>query len=416
VLARVAAGQVPDDDHLAALLQDHGAIVPRKSGWTIENCVLRRHLQGANEAPAPPDPPKPARTSAAPVRVFTWVHLSDLHFGAGTTGYRFDHKAVMRAIGRDLAAHAPRSVDRIFVTGDIAFSATPKEYDEAKTWLEKTVQAAGVSLDRLRLVPGNHDIDRQIIKKTPLLRSAHHAARDRQVDLDDLLADKEGRAVLAAKLEPYRSFVSTFAGHPPPLPDNGIDWVEILDANPAGHGPLRIVGLSTVWTSDDLDGKDLKGKGFVRNLMLAQAQLDRTSGEATGNDLTFVLTHHPPDWIAPDGAKRLRSELARLPHIHLCGHVHDAEAGITKRYGRSGRSLWYVAGAAHSDPAEAAKHGYAWGALRYDPIKARWQAGWAPRVYVPEYGEMRADATRHDLEQDGFAWEDIDCLWPAPAG
>lgn len=417
VLARVAAGQAPDEDPLATLLQDHGAIVRRKSGWAIENCVLRRHLQGASEATAPQAPPKPARSSAAPVRVFTWVHLSDLHFGAGTTGYRFDHRAVMHAIRRDLKEHAPRPVDRIFVTGDIAFSATPKEYGEAKTWLEETAQAAGVGLNRLRLVPGNHDIDRQIIKKTPLLRSAHHAARDGQVDLDDLLADKEGRAVLAAKLEPYRSFVSTFTDHPPPLPDNGIDWVETLDASPAGHGPVRIAGLSTVWTSDDLDGKDrVDGKGFVRNLMLAHGQLDRPSGDATRKELTFVLTHHPPGWLAPAGEDLLTRAFARLPHIHLFGHVHNAKAGITKRHGRSGRSIWYVAGAAHSDPSEPAKHGYAWGALRYDPTKARWQAGWAPRVYIPEHGEMRADATRHDLEGDGFAWEDIDCAWPPPAG
>jgi hypothetical protein len=251
--------------------------------------------------------------------------------------------------------------DRVFVTGDIAFSARPGEYDEARAWLECILKTAGIGLDRIRFVPGNHDIDRQIVKKAPLVRSAHHAARSSSVELDDLLADKAARAVLAAKLEPYRSFVSTFAGPPAPLDDNEIDWVEILDMSPEVHGPLRIVGLSTVWISDELDGKALRGDGFVQNLMLAHAPIDRTAGEATGEELTFVLTHHPTDWIAPTGADLLSREFARLPHIHLFGHVHDAKAGITKRHGRSDCSLWYVAGAAHSDPSEAAKHGYAWG-------------------------------------------------------
>jgi hypothetical protein len=109
----------------------------------------------------------------------------------------------------------------------------------------------------------------------------------------------------------------------------------------------------------------------------------------------------------------LSQEFARLPHIHLFGHVHDAKAGSTKRHGRSGCSMWYVAGAAHSDPSEAAKHGYSWGALRYDPAKAYWQAGWVPRVYLN--GEMCADSTGRDLDKDGFAWEAIECPWPAPA-
>jgi predicted MPP superfamily phosphohydrolase len=419
VLVRVAAGDPPpSDDHTALDLQAHGAILKRGKGWVVENVVLQRYFDGLprKRSDAPPGsekivaPPK----LPAPVRVFTWIHLSDLHFGAGTTGYRFDHKAVMRAIARDVEAHAPKGVDRIFVTGDIAFSAQPEEYDEARTWMERIAQHAGVGHDRLRFVPGNHDVDRKVAKK-PLLRSVHHAARERVVDLDDALADKDARVALAAKLEPYQRFVSKFAGHPAPLA-TGIDWVEILDKSAGGHGPIRIAGLSTVWTSDELDGKDQGGKGFVRNLVLPHGPLDQTAGEATATEIVLLLTHHPPEWIAPrtDGVDLLSRELARLPHIHLYGHVHDANAGSTRRHGRSGRSLWYVAGAAHSDPSEAAKHGYAWGAVRYDPGKPGWQAGWAPRVYVD--GEMCADSTGRDLDGGGFAWEDIACPWPAPVG
>ena len=50
--------------------------------------------------------------------------------------------------------------------------------------------------------------------------------------------------------------------------------------------------------------------------------------------------------------------------------------------------------------------------MRYEPSKG-WQAGWAPRVYVD--GAMCADATGKKLDGEGFAWEDIDCRWPAPS-
>jgi hypothetical protein len=53
--------------------------------------------------------------------------------------------------------------------------------------------------------------------------------------------------------------------------------------------------------------------------------------------------------------------------------------------------------------------------VRYDPAAGRWQAGWAPRTFEPSLDEMRPDAVRNRLDEDGFAWEDIDCRWPAPA-
>jgi predicted MPP superfamily phosphohydrolase len=411
VLVRIAAGDCPPgDDHTALQLRAHGAIVKKGKGWAVENVVLQRYFDGLprNAKGGARPEPEVAKFVAppalrAPVRVFTWIHLSDLHFGAGSVKHRFDHRTVMSAIVRDIKAHAPLSVDRILVTGDVAYSAKPGEYAEASTWLRKTADAAGVGIDRVRLVPGNHDVDRALAGKV-LARSVHHSARTGEIDLDTLLDDAEVRDVLARKLGAYRSFAGSIAGHPAPLA-NGLDWFERIAADPARHGPIRLIGLSTVWISDEQDG--------IPNMMLALGPIEATCGDATADEIAVVLSHHPPEWIQKESASLLERELARLSHLHLCGHVHDAGAGATKRFGGSRRAIRYVAGAAHGDPSESAKHGYAWGAIRYEP-KAGWQAGWAPRVYVAEHGEMRADAVRNQLEADGFAWEDIDCRWSAP--
>jgi len=32
------------------------------------------------------------------------------------------------------------------------------------------------------------------------------------------------------------------------------------------------------------------------------------------------------------------------------------------------------------------------------------------------YHPMRADRTPHDVDDAGFAWADIECPWPVPAG
>lgn len=415
VLIKVAAGVAPPGgDHTAAQLHAHGAVIPRKGkSWVLENVVLQRYFEGLSAGPpASPrvettQPPRPVLSGArsAPVRVFSWIHLSDLHFGAGSVRHRFDQRSVMRAIVRDVQERAPRGVDRIFVTGDIAFSAQPREYKEAQAAMIKITEAAGVKSDCLRFVPGNHDVDRGAAKK-PLVRSAHQAVRAGGVELDDLLGDPDARTVLSAKLRAYQGFVAGFGEHPPAL-DKGVDWFEVVEA-PGGHGRLRIVGLSTVWVSDENDAQP--------NLALALGPIERACEEAAPGEVMFVLTHHPQEWMPAGSARVLDAALAQVPHIHFCGHVHDAGAGITARFGSKGSGVRYVAGAAHGDHSEESRHGIAWGALRYDPAAKSWQVGWAPRTYVDDGGGMRSDRTRYpELDAEGFAWKNIDCPWPAPA-
>jgi hypothetical protein len=407
VLARIAAREAPGDEHAAAVLAEHGAIVKRKSGWAVENCVLRRHLDSGGEphrAPAPP--PRVTSTPSRPVRVFSWIHLSDLHFGAGREERRLDRRAVTAAIADDLRGpNAPREADRVFVTGDIAFSAEEAQYKEAAAWLHDISAAAAIPLDRFRLVPGNHDVDRRLAGK-PLMRAVHQSVRRGDVHLDDLLADDQGRALLEAKLARFQSFVEGFPGHP-----RDLGWVEEVPATHSGRGSIRVAGLTTVLVSDERDGN--REDPFVPNLALGGRQLEPLLGKADGV-LVLVLAHHPPTWLLPECAETLRRTLARLPHIHLSGHVHRAGAVSEKRFGQPGRSVRYVAGAAHGDVGE--EYGYAWGAVRWDPASAGWQVGWAPRVYVQTRNEMRPDGTRYNLDAEGYSWEALECPWPAPSG
>ena len=140
-LARIAAGQPPGDEHAAATLQDHGAIVRRKSGWAVENCVLRRHLTGTVEASIGTDPPARTASKAAPQdRVFTWIHLSDLHFGPHSRFAGEDLTRLGKAFQRDLDGAKKHfemkgKVDLAIVTGDLAESGKPKEFDMAAQFL-----------------------------------------------------------------------------------------------------------------------------------------------------------------------------------------------------------------------------------------------------------------------------------------
>lgn len=102
--------------------------------------------------------------------LFTWVHLSDLHFGHGDTSYQWDQREVLDILGNDIE----RALDSwpelplpnaVFVTGDISFSGgevDDTEYSQAQGWFDRLAQTLGLEHDSFYMVPGNHDVQRGI--------------------------------------------------------------------------------------------------------------------------------------------------------------------------------------------------------------------------------------------------------------
>lgn len=351
-------------------------------------------------------------------RALTWIHLADLHFGAPKEPgrHRFDQPAVMRAIARDVSECAFKPPDFIFVTGDIAWTGQSSEYEEAKAWLTELLSAAGVTSEKLRLIPGNHDVDRSRANTKPTLR-AHSEIRAAPEEIDNELSDAALRNALADKLGAYIEFVKAIAPGQPIPGLNGLDWSERVPPVAGASGKIRVAGLSTVWISDGSDGRLHKGQAvpFIRNMILGERQMREAFGDLDDDELLLVMTHHPPEWLHRDSAEEFAKALSRRAYVHLCGHIHDAPQGILqKRFGVHSSAARYVAGAAHGDPAESKKHGYAWGALRYNAGASQWEAGFSPRIYDEEREMMRPDAARYTLDEEGFAWEPIKLPWRPP--
>jgi hypothetical protein len=94
-----------------------------------------------------------------PLRI---LHISDFQFGdPATTEEAFQSEKV---IANNLI-NEEKTPDFIVVTGDIAYSGAPSEYEKATNWVEKALLkrlwSQGMSVDRERLlvVPGNHDVN-----------------------------------------------------------------------------------------------------------------------------------------------------------------------------------------------------------------------------------------------------------------
>ncbi len=100
--------------------------------------------------------------------LWTWLHLSDIHAGHGDARHGQDQKLVFDAMAADIAGVDQLGIpqpEAIMVTGDLAFSGATRnrqEYDEAATWLRKVASHHSIGDDQIFVVPGNHDVQRDL--------------------------------------------------------------------------------------------------------------------------------------------------------------------------------------------------------------------------------------------------------------
>src|SRR5215831_9016687 len=89
----------------------------------------------------------------------TWLHISDFHIRAGDP---YDRDVVLRALVESVRHFADngRAPDLIFATGDIAHSGKAAEYEIATAFFDQLLDAAHLNKNRLFVIPGNHDVDR----------------------------------------------------------------------------------------------------------------------------------------------------------------------------------------------------------------------------------------------------------------
>jgi len=229
------------------------------------------------------------------------------------------------------------SVSAILVSGDIAFKGAADEYQTAMTWLRELAAVAGCPVERVFVVPGNHDVDRAVIGRAPATRNAQAAIarapvlrRERELRSQIMDADT-GRALLAP-IAAYNEFAKLLNCQVF-LPDR-LFWRQDLALD---HGvTLRIHGL----TSTLLSGAD--GQDDTRDsLYLSPLQ---TVLDPADDVVNLVLCHHPPDWFMDqdDANDALRGRAA----IQMFGHKHR------QRIQRDPQYVCFSAGAVNPDRQE----------------------------------------------------------------
>lgn len=241
------------------------------------------------------------------------LHLSDLHFGLKANRKRTQTEKNLRDNyfnGFFKKLENIPSVDYILISGDIAFSGTKEEYDEAEGWIIKLADICKVTTDRIFLCPGNHDVDREELedKEVPVL----------QTRANELLCiemfDK-----LSLRFNEYIAFCARLGVASFSLNGRSNYLVGIHSAP-----ELNVICVNTSWFA--------KNDTYEKSMWVGSNFIEMMIQEDFRNDsITVAIMHHPTScWNEGEYRNYEKNEnvfakICQMSDIILYGHTHEIE-------------------------------------------------------------------------------------------
>lgn len=268
-----------------------------------------------------------------------FLHLSDIHFSWRSNSY-YDPDLDLR---RELVTDAVRMMGKvkvcsgILVSGDIAFAGKPDEYEKARDWLCELCKQLSCPEEAVWTVPGNHDVDREVVRKSSIIQDKHEKLRkgdaakgELENELRRLHDDAEAFEALHRPLAAYLRFASGYKCVPKP---KCLYWEDEMPLNDGSI--LRLRGCNSALVSGEKDDENSNRLVVGRHQMLAPKE------DGVAN---LIMCHHPLDWLHDRDA--IKDNLKARAQIGLFGHKH------IQRVEQSDDLLLVMAGAIHPDRGE----------------------------------------------------------------
>jgi len=271
----------------------------------------------------------------------SWIHLSDWH----QRGSSFDRDVVRDALLQDIKGRSSISdelatLDFVVFSGDLAFSGVREEYETAdREFVKRVLQACGLDYDRFLIVPGNHDVRRDLAKKVNIRLADFGATDSLAIDF----ADPHKRNIYLASLGPYIEYVSTVK--PTVEAKNRAYGLGRVLRTSAG-AEVGFLCLNSTW----LSSHNLDSAGEVEDYgqpMVGEAQVEEAIKGLGSCDLIVGIMHHPFSWLVLkekiDDRKKVRDRLMEVCDLILHGHEHEPATFLHQ--GTYGKCITVPAGA-----------------------------------------------------------------------
>jgi hypothetical protein len=338
-----------------------------------------------------------------------WLHCSDFHIGKDRPAQeRLVNKIIEHVKDQVAKGFTP---DLVFITGDIAQQGLKSEYKDFRTsFLQPLREACGGNnwAGRILAVPGNHDVDRT--KNRAFDGAAALAAGSKFFD-----PGKGGRAERDILAPRFKAFAQGAVA------DLSAAWLSngdgaFAEAITIQGAQFGVVGINTAWLAKEHDQLKL-----TPGVQLVEAALEKVKN----CPVSFVLGHHPLNWLDEEHARRLKALFGHHRVIYLHGHMHHADG--TREDGAGNDFLVFQAGAAfQARDDDPWRNGLLWGEidLRSNQIKVSpryWNPGnydWPPETgrFPEKLRILGTDWWGYPLPCKEISVENTSNNWSAPVG
>jgi predicted phosphodiesterase len=303
---------------------------------------------------------------------FTWLHLTDLHFGLNGQPFLWPNLRV--PFFDDLAKlhQHTGNWDAVLFTGDLVQQGKSDEFAKMQAEfldrLWKTLDKLGSGNAKLLAVPGNHDLFRPDPDDNPAVENLLKAERFSEI-ADQFWNKPNGtyRNVITEAFAAYRDWWQENHHRPKDI-RSGLLPGDFACTLPCNGLNIGIVGLNTAFLQ--LQGGDYQGK-LVWDVRQLHSVCDDVGDWRQQHDFCLLLTHHGMDWLTKDAQQHGDSEIAPPDRfaVHLFGHMHEHALTAIRRGGNpnttrlaQGCSIFGM-DKFGEPPTEQRSHGYAAGQI-----------------------------------------------------
>lgn len=249
---------------------------------------------------------------------FSWLLISDLHLKSGYATW--NQSVVLRDLVRDIRSRTQNhpTIKFIVVSGDLAHEGKREQYNLVESFLDDLVSAVQLTRSDVFIVPGNHDVDRDIQELT------FHGSRSQFTDANNVerfLSRPHERATLLRRLGAFNRFESRFcAGIEREFTQDRLAYISrrVVDGLPLG-----IVGLNSALAcgNDDDHRKIVVGDHPVIDIVEKIRESDVR--------LIIGVVHHPPVWLREFDQRTFERRFLPMCDILHRGHLHEPEVRPT---------------------------------------------------------------------------------------
>jgi len=236
------------------------------------------------------------------------LHVSDLHLKDASASQDLVTDSLLRQVQK-LAATNP--FDALFISGDLVYSGGESQFVAAKAYVDRLIQVAQCPSDNVFIVPGNHDVSRNVIEEG---EKDWWYNFDTEKKVTQTLASSTARPKLLAKLANYQTCAAQVM--PGVTVGQFGQYLHRIVLSRAGEEcTLRIAGLNSALFAG-YDGDDAK------HLAIGLAQVDACDcRNGSQQELVVCMFHHPFDCYHECDAPTLHV-IKMMSDIILTGHMH----------------------------------------------------------------------------------------------